>query len=69
MISLSPCAGIIVIDQNTKETILVCTDYDNYSFPKGKRIKGETVLNNALRELNEETGLNSDDIQIINDIT
>ncbi|MCJ7637108.1 MAG: NUDIX domain-containing protein, partial [Nitrososphaeraceae archaeon] len=60
---IPPCAGVIVIDLTNLETILVCTDHDNYSFPKGKRHKGETIMDNALRELNEETGLTKDDIQ------
>lgn len=35
-------------------------------FPKGKRMQGETTLECALREFNEETNLNPDDITVIN---
>ncbi|AYV76972.1 MAG: NUDIX hydrolase [Barrevirus sp.] len=66
---IAPCSGIIVIDLETEETILVLTDYDNYSFPKGKRNKGETSLETGLRKLTEETGLTQEDIQIIDNIT
>jgi len=61
---LPPCAGIIVIDTLFNETILVCTDCDNYSFPKGKRHKGESSLDAAWRELTEETGLLPEHIQL-----
>lgn len=66
---IPPCAGVIVIDLDNQETILVCTDHDNYSFPKGKRNKGESILDNALRELNEETGLTINDIQLAGNLT
>ena len=68
-ILIPPCSGIIVIDINTNETILVCTDYDNYSFPKGKRNKGETSLETGWRELQEETGLTKDDVELIDNIS
>lgn len=65
----APCAGIIVINTVTNQTILVCTDYDNYSFPKGKRHKGETSLDAAWRELTEETGLTSEHVQLVDNYT
>lgn len=60
-----PCSGIIVIDKNTNETILVCTERDNYSFPKGKRHKGEKSLDTAIRETSEETGLSKNDYDLV----
>ena len=68
-ILIPPCSGIIVINININETILVCTDYDNYSFPKGKRNKGETSLETGWRELQEETGLTKDDVELIDNIS
>ena len=59
-----PCSGIIVINPNN-ETILVSTKYDNFSFPKGKRKKGEISIDTAWREFNEETGLTKEDIELI----
>ena len=60
-----PCSGIIVIDDN--KTVLVCTKQDNYSFPKGKKKKGETILETAWRELTEETGLTQEHVKLIDD--
>jgi len=58
-----PCAGIIVIDG--EKTILVSSKNDNYSFPKGKRNKGEDTIDTAWRELTEETGLTKEHVEII----
>lgn len=58
-----PCAGIIVFSGN--QTILVNTERGNYSFPKGKRTKEETDITAAWRELQEETGLTHNDINLI----
>jgi len=63
--SYPPCAGIIVF--NGDSTILVQTDALKYSFPKGKRNKGETPIEAAWRELKEETGLTSENVQLISD--
>lgn len=52
-----PCSGFVILDLERGETVLVCTDSDNYSFPKGKRHKGEKSFDVALRETEEETGL------------
>lgn len=61
--SLPPCAGIIVIDGD--KTVLVSSKNDNYSFPKGKRNKGEESIDTAWRELTEETGLTKEHVEII----
>lgn len=65
--SLPPCAGIIVIDGD--KTVLVSSKNDNYSFPKGKRNKGEDSIDTAWRELIEETGLSKEHVEIIGDFT
>ena len=62
----APCAGIIVFDND--KTILVSTQNGNFSFPKGKRNKGETSIDTAWREFNEETGMNGENIKLIDDI-
>lgn len=57
----SPCSGVIVIgfDTNYKSYIsMVQTPKKYWSFPKGKKEKGECSLQTAIRELNEETGIN-----------
>lgn len=50
-----PCAGVIVL--HDEKTVLVETYCGHLGFPKGKRHKKETLLDCALRELAEETGL------------
>lgn len=66
---LLPCGGVIVFDQNIEHCILVKTENNNYGFPKGKRNKGETMEETALRELQEETGLTKEQIKLVDDIT
>ncbi len=64
---LAPCAGIIVFNKDW--TILVSTKYKNYSFPKGKRNRNEPIIDAAWRELQEETGLTKNNVELINDFT
>lgn len=54
-----PCAGVVVLRKrdDAVECLLVQTPQGQWGFPKGKRNRGESVLDNALRELFEETGL------------
>jgi 8-oxo-dGTP diphosphatase len=54
-----PCAGVVVFRWREGEPwcLLVQTHTGQWGFPKGKRNKGESVVENALRELFEETGL------------
>lgn len=56
------CCGFVIFNPSKTETILVATPKNNLSFPKGKRKKGETDKECALRELCEETGINEDQI-------
>jgi len=63
-----PCSGFIIFSQDKTKTVLVETHMGNLSYPKGKRKKGEIYMETALRELEEETGLTEDDIDIIKDV-
>lgn len=50
--------GIAVIDWNGKEPSVLCVRaYSNWDFPKGKVDPGETLVQAAVRELEEETGI------------
>lgn len=60
------CAGVIVF--NNGSVAMVKTHSGNWSFPKGKALKGETITENALRELQEETGIHHTDITLIDDL-
>ena len=47
-------AGCILLDKNNK-VALVCKDGKKFSFPKGHLEEGETIIECALRETEEET--------------
>jgi 8-oxo-dGTP pyrophosphatase MutT (NUDIX family) len=50
--------GVAVIDWNGKEPSVLCVRaYSNWDFPKGKVDPGETLVQAAVRELEEETGI------------
>ena len=51
-------AGGVVARHDVSEVLVVHRDrYDDWSFPKGKRERGESDEDCALREVEEETGL------------
>jgi 2'-phosphotransferase len=63
--SKSPCTGVIVIGTDVEGQVylsMVKTPKNHWSFPKGKKEKGENCLQTGLRELWEETGITSNDI-------
>lgn len=62
-----PCAGVIIIN-NKDQVLTVNTKKKHFGFPKGKRKKDETTLENALRELEEETGITIDQIDIVDKV-
>lgn len=52
---------------NKLQTLMVCARRSGvWSFPKGRRKKSENILENALRELTEETGLSREHIRLLN---
>ena len=53
-------AGIIIIDDKGPETKALCVSvYGNWDFPKGQLEAGESHLEAAIREVEEETTLKS----------
>ncbi len=62
MKQLKSC-GFIIFSADSKKFLLL-KHPDRFDLPKGHIEKNETELQCALRELNEETGLTSDDISI-----
>jgi len=64
------CAGVAVFrnKNNILETVLVKTKAGHYSMPKGKRTKNEDNFECAIRELEEETGILPDMINLGTDI-
>jgi 8-oxo-dGTP pyrophosphatase MutT (NUDIX family) len=61
------CYGFIILDVLNRKTILVETPNNNLSYPKGKfeKKKDYTQLDCAIRELEEETGLKPEQIDMI----
>lgn len=60
-----PCSGVLVIGYTSDKEphlAMVQTPKKYWSFPKGKKNKGEMSLQTALRELREETGIISKDL-------
>ena len=58
-------AGVIVIDRSSSvPTVLCVRAYANWDFPKGQLDEGETHIEAAVRELEEETTLTLADIKL-----
>jgi 8-oxo-dGTP diphosphatase len=58
MTQIVRAAGGVVTRHDVSEVLVVHRDrYDDWSFPKGKRERGESDEDCALREVEEETGL------------
>ena len=61
MVAKINIAGCYVFDKKNKKILTVCNhSFTNYSAPKGHLDDGENLLDCAIRELNEETGLSVD---------
>ena len=61
------CSGIILFRKidNKTECMLVESKETKYGFPKGKAEKGETIVENAIRETFEETGATINDYRFL----
>ncbi|MDO8548134.1 MAG: NUDIX hydrolase [bacterium] len=57
-------AGGIILNTEGK-IVLVGQNQNSWAFPKGAIERGETVLQAALREIKEETGLRADDLTLV----
>ena len=59
-------AGIIVVDRSSDVPSVLCVRaYSNWDFPKGHLDEGETHIEAAIRELEEETTLSLKDITLV----
>ena len=63
MESIKSC-GVIVFRKKPKLSFLLMRHKDRWDFPKGHVDPGETELRCALRELHEETGIDSQQIEL-----
>lgn len=59
------CAGTIVFNRDGSKCVIIRQDGNNFGFPKGGKEKNETIEQNALRELWEETSLTEKEIDLI----
>ena len=51
-------AGIIIVDEKNAEPLVLCVRaYSNWDFPKGQVESGESLIEAAIRETEEETTL------------
>lgn len=66
-----PCAGVVLLRSTAGgwQCLMVETHQGERGFPKGKRHRGESILQNALRELHEETGIEASSLAFIEGVT
>ncbi|MFA6386567.1 MAG: NUDIX domain-containing protein [Candidatus Paceibacterota bacterium] len=61
MLPIEQCYGVIVVFKEEQPKFLILkqikTNIDNWSFAKGHMEEGETPIETAMRELEEETGI------------
>jgi 8-oxo-dGTP pyrophosphatase MutT (NUDIX family) len=64
-------AGFVIVDFSGREPTALCllNDFRQWDFPKGKLERGESALDAAIRETEEESGLSLNDIQPVNEIS
>ncbi len=59
-------AGIIIREEKKKHTRYLCVRaYSNWDFPKGHLEKGESLLDAAIRETEEEVSLTRSDYRLL----
>ncbi len=61
---LVEAAGVLVLRVSTRIEFLLMRHNHRWDLPKGRAEKGETILETALRETHEETGIPPDALQL-----
>lgn len=56
-------AGVVLVCGDAPRRVLLLRAYRHWDFPKGMPEVGETLLQAALREMHEETGLNAEAVR------
>jgi 8-oxo-dGTP pyrophosphatase MutT (NUDIX family) len=64
MRSLQSC-GVLVFRLEPEPAVLLLKTNGRWDLPKGGRLKGETEIDCARRELAEETGLRPEDVRVV----
>ena len=57
--------GFLIFQNRPRRSVLLLVDGERLDLPKGRAKRGESKLECALRELEEETGLRKSDISIV----
>ncbi len=57
-------AGVVVLTRQTPRQFLLMKHSNRWDFPKGCAEPGETAVETALRETEEETGLSTDQVRV-----
>jgi 8-oxo-dGTP pyrophosphatase MutT (NUDIX family) len=55
--SIVPSANVVVVNDDGALLVIHRTDNDNWAFPGGAMDLGESLVTTAVREVNEETGI------------
>ncbi len=63
-----PCSGFIILSKDLERVVIVSTHSNNLGFPKGKRNKFESYTETSFRELEEETGLTKNDVEVVENL-
>jgi len=63
---MKAAAGVIVFNQDLSQVVILESKRKgNYGFPKGSQEKGESWQQTAIRELQEESGITRDQVNLI----
>jgi len=60
--------GIVYKQDNGIQMLLILDSYGKWAFPKGHIESGENIMNTALREVSEETGISIRDLKIVKNL-
>lgn len=61
-------SGFVLVNSNTKKILILKLSKEfEWDLPKGHQEKGETIIETAYREVEEEIGINKSQIQILKD--
>jgi bis(5'-nucleosidyl)-tetraphosphatase len=57
--------GFLLFQNRPRRSVLLLVDGDRLDLPKGRIKRGETKMECAMRELEEETGIARDDVAVV----
>ena len=57
--------GFLLFQNRPRRSVLLLVDGDRLDLPKGRIKRGESKMDCAMRELEEETGISRDDVNVV----